>query len=216
MKTLLESLAIFCLASAAWAQGLVNFNNNVAFATVADRLVRDQYSAPLVGENYFAQLYYTQTPAGSLTPVAAAGAPFQAPTTGTPGTWIGGMRTLGGILPGQTAFLQVRVLTSVVSQWPDPGTRVLGASAVFEYTVPLAGAPPEAFFMENFRGFSLVPEPSMLALAALGALGLLAPRGLASPWARSGKTSNQSRQPPPGRVARECGSAWPGAAALNR
>jgi hypothetical protein len=39
-------------------QGTVNFNNANAFATEADRVVRDTSGLALVGTNYFAQLYY--------------------------------------------------------------------------------------------------------------------------------------------------------------
>ena len=80
------------------------------------------------------------------------------------------MRTLRGILPGQTATLQVRVwditrfptyaLSECLGQW--------GRSSLFDYTVPPDGSPSEAYFMENLRGFFLFiydywgPAPGMV------------------------------------------------------
>jgi len=173
MRKLIGSLAIIGLGTAVWGQGTVNFNNNVTFATPADRLVYWSPGRPLVGTEFFAQLYFGTrgTAAGSLTAVGGL-ARFRVPTTSVPGTWSGGTRTLTGILPGQTARLQIRLWT-LGGPSPDGGwSRLLGASALFDYTVPLDGSSPTAFFMENFRGFTLVPEPHSMALAALGALGL--------------------------------------------
>ena len=171
MKKLIGLLTISCVAGAAWGQGTVNFNNNVTFATPADRLVYWSPGRPLVGTEFFAQLYFGTrgTAAGSLTAVGGL-ARFRVPTTSVPGTWSGGTRTLTGILPGQTARLQVRVWT-LGGPSPDGGWyRLLGASAPFDYTVPPDGSSPTAFFIENFRGFTLVPEPPSIALVALGAL----------------------------------------------
>lgn len=132
-----------------------------------------------MGQNYVAQLYYgaAGTAEGSLTAVAANPALFRVATTSSPGTWSGGTRTLVGITAGQTAVLQVRVWDSVA--FPAgyaaavAGNGVRGASALFDYTVPAAGSPPAAFFIEGFRGFTLVPEPSTIALGVLGLAGLL-------------------------------------------
>jgi hypothetical protein len=171
MRKLIGSLAIIGLGTAVWGQGTVNFNNNVTFATPADRLVYWSPGRPLVGTDYWAQLYYgsQSTAVDSLTAVGPV-ARFRVPTTSVPGTWSGGTRTLTGILPGQTARLQVRVYMSVLSDPEYPSRVVLGASAPFDYTVPPDGSSPTAFFIENFRGFTLVPEPPSIALAALGAL----------------------------------------------
>jgi hypothetical protein len=161
------------------AQGTVSFNNNSAFATVANRLVNNVGGAPLVGTDFVAQLYFGSagTAAGSLTAVTTAPARFRVATTSSPGTWSGGTRTLDGIASGVTATLQVRVWNATA--FPAgydaavAGRGVTGASDPFAYTVPAAGSPPAAFFMENMRGFTLVPEPSTIALGVLGLAGLV-------------------------------------------
>ena len=168
MRTLLTVLAMAAVTSSALAQGTVNFNNNVAFATPADRLVGCSCDcapgyAPcpgplLVGTDYVAQLYYgTQgTPEASLTPVTNAPARFRVATTASPGTWSGGTRALEGILPGQTATLEVRVWDGSIFptfEAARTGGGMSGYSARFDYTVPPDGSPSAAYFMENFRGF---------------------------------------------------------------
>jgi hypothetical protein len=76
------------------------------------------------------------------------------------------------------------VVTLQVRAWDASGglsideARLLGRhwgeSAPFTYRILTAG-PPDLFFMDNFRAFTLVPEPSVvgLALAGPGALFLL-------------------------------------------
>jgi len=182
MRKLIALFAVTVITASALAQGTVSFNNNSAFATTANRLVTFPASlggGGVVGQNYVAQLYYgvAGSAEGSLTAVASAPALFRVATTSSPGTWSGGTRTLVGITAGQTAVLQVRVWDNVA--FPAgyaaavTGNGVRGASALFDYTVPAAGSPPAAFFMEAFRGFALVPEPSTIALGVLGLAGLL-------------------------------------------
>lgn len=179
MRKLIALFAVTVITASALAQGTVSFNNNSAFATTADRLVRNVGGSPLVGQNFVAQLYYGPqgSDMGSLTAVASSASLFRVATTSSPGTWSGGTRTLVGIAAGQTAVLQVRVWDNVA--FPAgyaaavTGNGVRGASALFNYTVPAAGSPPAAFFIEGFRGFTLVPEPSTIALGVLGLAGLL-------------------------------------------
>ena len=182
MRKLVALFAVTVVAASALAQGTVSFNNNSAFATVANRLVNNTLisgGAPLVGTDFVAQLYFGSagTAAGSLTAVTTAPARFRVATTSSPGTWSGGTRTLDGIASGVTATLQVRVWNATA--FPAgydaavAGGGVRGASDPFTYTVPAAGSPPAAFFIENMRGFTLVPEPSTIALGVLGLAGLV-------------------------------------------
>ena len=172
MRTLLALFAVAGLAASALAQGLVNFDNNAAFATPGDRLVRYScdlicpsrciYGAPLVGTDLVAQLYYgTQgTPYQSLTPVDPP-ARFRVSTTPFPGTWSGGMRTLEGTLPGQTVTLQVRVWDTLFPTYlaAADGGGVYGMSDTFDYTVPPDGSPSAAYFIESFSGFAAFVGP---------------------------------------------------------
>jgi hypothetical protein len=174
-KLLLVLAAVAASACSAFAQGTVSFNNNSAFTTTADRLVRDLAGAPLVGTNWVAQLY-SGADANSLTALTDPVVRFRVPTTTSPGTWSGATRALPGFTSGQTATLQVRVWDgNLFANYAAAvaGGGIYGLSTPFTYTVPAAGSPPAAFFMEGLRGFTLVPEPSVIALGVLGAAALL-------------------------------------------
>jgi hypothetical protein len=175
MKKLAATVAFLAMAGACLGQGTVNFNNNVAFATPGDRLVYNvDGTTPLVGQNYSAGLFYLNPTTTQFEMVGAVGN-FRAPTTSSPGTWSGGTRTLpdqGGSL---TYTLEVRVWDNVLfGTTPTSyaaavaGGGIYGVSDPFSYTVPPAGSPPAAFFMEGFQGLALVPEPSTIAFGLLG------------------------------------------------
>jgi hypothetical protein len=182
------ALAIgMCFAACSHAQeiGFVDFRNDRPFQIPADRLVRDVSGVPLIGTNYSAQLYYgdqTEDPS-SLDPVAYAPAPFRPADHAQPGTWAGGNRTLWGFAPGQTVTLQVRVWDSTVAGSYEAAAALgflgtqHGISEPFSFRIPPVGPPPSAWYIENFRGFTLVPEPSVALFAMVGIAGLYFWRG---------------------------------------
>lgn len=161
-------------AVSVFAQGTVNFNNNVAFTTTADRNV---YIGAIGGEltigtQFKAQLY-AGADASSLTAQGTVRS-FRVAPNG-PGTWSGGTTTINGFTAGQTVMLAVRV-------W-DVGTGATyeqasfkGTSDAFSYTIPASGSPPPAFYMEGLRAFAVVPEPGTFAFAGVGLLGLIMAR----------------------------------------
>ena len=171
------TLASLALSFSAIAQQ-VSFRNTENFETVADRLVRDVTGDPLVGTHYFAQLYYGSqgAPQDSLAPVMFPPANFRDPGTSLPGTWQnGGLRTLTGFNIGDTVTLQVRAWDATGGLSYDQAQalgRNWGQSATFTYQIPGQG-PVFAWYMDNFRSFALVPEPSTIALAVVGAGALL-------------------------------------------
>jgi len=135
------------------------------------------FGQPIVGTNFIAQLLYETTP-GNFTAHPET-ANFYSDTR-FQGWWNGGDRTLtgaGGDLtsvrmqvrawdgaqadPSQYALLTFEDAVAAGNQW--------GVSGVFTYLEFLSGAPsPSDYWMKNFQGFSLVPEPSAWALFALG------------------------------------------------
>ena len=141
--------------------------------------------ALLVGTNYWAQLYYGSANASEmeLISVSQAPVPFRSSTTSVPGTWNASadrIRTLEGFPAGSAVTLQVRVWDATVgSSWEQAmsqgfGGTQYGASNPFQYFVQVEGCQPvTCYYMDNLRGFMLVPEPSVIALAVLGAGGLL-------------------------------------------
>jgi hypothetical protein len=99
-----------------------------------------------------AQLYYGLNPS-SLFPVPHPPAPFRLHTTATPGTWLGGTRTLPGITPGTPIKLQLKVWDSrygaTFEEVFAQGGFVL-AFLPFDYTPPINALTPAQFHMENF------------------------------------------------------------------
>jgi len=155
---------------------VVNFNNANLPATTAhpDRLIRSYPGGPgLVGTNYQAVLLYG-APGSSLNP-ALPPARFRVSTTLSPGTWQGGDRTLTGMgnTPGTQVQMQVAVFD--ILRFPTYAAAVasggiLGRSSVFTYTIPAPPLAPDAADLVNFDGNVFIPEPTALALGAVGAL----------------------------------------------
>ena len=172
MKPLLISLALLCAPTCVLSQGIVAFRNDNLTAP-PDRLVRCG-GEPLVGTTFAAQLLYGNDPS-SLQPHPTL-AYFRAPGTSSPGTWVGGNRTLtgaGGV--GTTVWLQVLA-------WDSGSARTItfdqaraqgglwGESQLFSY-VQFLSSPPDPVNdtkMMEFAGFSLVPEPSVIGLGLIG------------------------------------------------
>jgi len=181
LKKIAFTLALIASTVSVFAQGTVNFNNGgIVFAQTADRNVYlGQVGGTLaVGTTYKAQLY-VGADAASLVPISAAISSFRA--TAGAGTWSGGSRTLTDTAgksynAGESVMLSVRAWdVSTGATWDVATAR--GASTPFAYTVPAAGSPPGAFYMEGLRAFAIVvPEPGTFALAGLGILGLVMAR----------------------------------------
>jgi len=174
-------VAASALAVSAFGQASINLNNRGL------ALVNDASGKPLTGTRFVAQVWYGAS-AGALTS-SFAPSPFRVSTTTSPGSWnpgaVGGpgaIATLAGIAPGSTVTLQVAVWDSSIAGVgaaqalaKAPGT---GLSETFTYTT---SADPLAIpgGMENLKSFNLVgggtviPEPTTIALGALGAAALL-------------------------------------------
>jgi len=161
-----------------WCGGIadaqtVDFSNTRAFTTPGDRKVYNIDGAPLVGTDFVAQLYYGVN-AGSLTPLTTAPVTFRNVPTTDPfaGTWIGGTRLLTGMTVGDVAILQVRAWDATGGLSLDEARllgRAWGQSATFTYQIDAFG--PD-FYMEEFRAFTLVPEPSVIVLGVVGSFAL--------------------------------------------
>lgn len=174
MKLLFIGLFLVSASFTTLAQ-LVDFRNHQSdFATPADRDVYHPFDClPLVGTNYQARLLYGSD-AASLQPATyITPARFRNVTTGhvLAGTWQGGTRTLVGFTVGQTVTLAVQVWDStgdLTFEQALAAGRLVGSSDPFSYTIPSVAAPATAFYMNNFRSFGCIPEPSAVALGFLG------------------------------------------------
>jgi hypothetical protein len=170
--------------SSAFSQ-VVNFNN-ANLPEPPDRTVyMPDMVTPLVGSptteapTFVAQLYYGAdgADADSLQAVSYPPARFRPAGVSRAGEWLGGTRTLAGFTVGQTVTLQVRAWSAGGIGLTYDEARTAGGfwgdSATFTYRIPPNLVSPDAYYMYNFQSFSLVPEPSSIALVVAGAIGLL-------------------------------------------
>jgi hypothetical protein len=169
------------LAVSAFGQGQIDLNNRGL------ALVNDAAGKPLTGTTFVAQVWYGAS-ASTLTS-SFAPSPFRASTTTYPGTWnpaaVGGpgaLGTLTGFAPGSTVTLQVRVWDSAVAgvgaAQALSKTAGTGLSETFTYAIPAdpLAIPGGMGGLKSFNlaaGGSVVPEPTTIALGALGAAALL-------------------------------------------
>jgi hypothetical protein len=189
-KTLLAAAILTIASVEAFAQGSVNVNNRFGSpATIrAVTLPAELGGAGVAGANWVAQIVY-----GAGNEALGPNMSFR-PAGNLAGAWVptsnGGAndRILTGVAAGQTAALTVRVWdTSVFPTWTEaaaalqagvaPVATAAGVST-FNYTVPPAGTlDPSQFNITSFNGFQLtyipVPEPTTIALGALGVGALL-------------------------------------------
>jgi hypothetical protein len=178
MKKLLLATAVCTLvALSAAAQGTVDFRNRIT--GTLDVPVYGLDGVTKLGDaNYVAQLYFAATQTGPFAAVTDAASVFR---TGTgAGYWNAGAdstRTLAGIAGGASVWLQVRVWDSTKGtsfETAQSNGSLVGQSAAFSITAGGGGSPPgPPNAMIGMTSFSLVPEPSTLALLGLGLGALL-------------------------------------------
>jgi hypothetical protein len=172
-----KSLAIVALAaltiSSASAQGTLTFNNRIVGIVDAKIFNQDGVTG-LAGTGFSVQLYVGAAGATADALTAAAGVV----STFRTGAGAGYFNSLGdvaipGFAGGQIVALQLRA-------WDNQGgtitsyetASIRGVSNVFNTTDALGGAgnpPATAATLQGLQSFSVVPEPSVIALALLGA-----------------------------------------------
>jgi len=170
MKKLLTIAALVLAVYGAQAQGTVNFNNRVT--GVVDQPVFDVGgTTKLDGAGFLAGLYEGTTLLGTAVPFrSGTGAGYWNPAPD-------GTRSSLVTAAGGTATLTVKA-------WEASGGatyaaalaagKKTGSSAPFTVVLGGAGSPPSLpADMASFKSFSLVPEPSTIALGVLGAAVLL-------------------------------------------
>ena len=165
------------------AQGEVDFRNRILTGPPLgpDRLVRDVDGTPLLGTNFIAQLLY-QDRSGTWIAHPVIARFFT--SAANAGFWNGGSRTLvnaGSPASGVYVPVNMQVRAWDAGFGGTTGTPPItfeeavaagmrwGASEIFVYTEEWS-LPRDTSdtYMRNFRGFSLVPEPSTWVLLSLG------------------------------------------------
>ncbi|MCI0538259.1 MAG: PEP-CTERM sorting domain-containing protein [Verrucomicrobiales bacterium] len=170
MKKLILAVAAVMVSVAAFAQGQITFNNRVA--GVVDARVTFADGANIgqgVGAGYTAQLF--GGPDGTAAAALTALSPnttFRTSSAAAQGYVNGVVVDVPGIAPGLKASIQMRVF--------DSGNLQVGQSAPISITLGGGTLPPAN--LEGLQAFTVsggvvIPEPSTIALAALGVGALL-------------------------------------------
>jgi hypothetical protein len=175
MKKLAILAACLMAGSLALAQGTVNFAN---FSSINSPI--SDANGVLCDNTFTAALYESATADGALTLVADSATQF----TGA-GYFLKTTAQATGIGFGGTGYFQVRVWSSGYDTYEaaaasGDASAMIGMSAGaaanggFELTVGAAppATPADLVGLESFQ-LAFVPEPSTIALAILGGLGLL-------------------------------------------
>lgn len=160
MKKILALAACVCaLAVSAYGQGTINFNNRVTSAGL-DAPVFDVGGTTKLSEG-FAQLVVNGTALDQTAMKTGAAA----------GYFGGGSVTIASVAPGATASVQVRAWKGAAT-YDAAATK--GISEAFNVTLGGAGSPPSLpANLVGLKSFTLVPEPSTIALGLIGAAALL-------------------------------------------
>src|SRR5262249_50744609 len=111
---------------------------------------------------------------GTATQLGSRAFAFRPDTTALKGYWVAPagvspIFTFPDVAVGGSATLQVRVWDSSLfnSYAAAVAGGQYGASAPFNYTVPPPGSTPDKYYMDNFRAFPCIPEPSAIVLGLL-------------------------------------------------
>ena len=184
MKKLAGILCLSALATGAFAQGLVTFNNNPTTLVTSGPPGNTASISGAAGSFYFGLLTSTSGSAGTFT---FAGN-YATNVATAAGRFIGGTQTVNGWAPGTTMFYEVAGWSASLGPTWQPGWLLGnfgGKSGDFGISASASGAagggtppaPPFPLFGGTGigSGFNLapIPEPSSMALAGLGAAALL-------------------------------------------
>lgn len=193
MKKYLSILAITALAASAFAQGTVTFANGPTSTVKLGASATDPAAVNMPTPG-FAALFYApaNTPLVAYNPASAASFLTSNPLwklaapkgLAAAGRFSGGAYTLDGIAAGATAIATVVAWNGNFASYDAAvaGNASIGVAPTFNIATGGVGEPPTtptSIVTAGFAGTtafpqaSVVPEPSSLALAGLGAAALL-------------------------------------------
>jgi len=178
MKKALVILSSLLVAVGAFAQGQVNFANRVVGSYDAPVFVGSLTGARADGPAYMAQIY-----AGpSASALAAIGSPVPFRTGAAAGYVTSSTVSIPTVAAGAVAQVQIRAWATAAGATYESALAANGAtgqSAILAITTGGAGVPPslpanlDGLTSFAITGGAVVPEPSILALGALGGLAFL-------------------------------------------
>lgn len=166
-----------------YGQGQISF---ATFNTAVNAPITNGLTGALAtGSGYYAQLFYGPAGAVESALVSLTNAPATLSAAGyvTTGSGGGTRYTQDAVVAPGSALFQVRAWTAALgnnwttalANWQSGAnpTAVLGKSNIIPVTTTVAPTPPA--LLAGLQGFSLqpVPEPSVIALGALGLAAIL-------------------------------------------
>jgi hypothetical protein len=187
MKKLLLTALLVGLAAGAYAQGQVALDNNVntnpsATATTGGLFFLNTGGGPVLINQDFNVSFYGGSDSTSLTLLRSF---FGATATGDNAFGMGTFTDPQGVaatIPGATtvAFFRIEAWTGAATSWgaassrnaPNLANPTVGGEIFSNPVATPPGTPPDFTSMPAIT-ISAVPEPSMFALAGLGAAALL-------------------------------------------
>jgi len=181
MKKLAILAALAAASLSSYAQGKITFSNRVV-GTVDAPIFDVGGTAKLSGTGAWAQIYAGPAGVTDASKLVAVGSPVNF-RTGAAAGYVqppASDVTINGVNAGAVATLQVRAWTGTATSFEaaKAAGASYGSSAIFQSAAlggdPGTGAPPlTSPALVGLTSFSLVPEPSTIALGALGAAALL-------------------------------------------
>jgi len=181
MKKLAFIAALAVASLSVHAQGKITFSNRVV-GTVDAPVFDVGGTTKLSGTTAWAQIYAGAAGVSDASKLVAVGAPVNFRTGAAAGYVVPPASdvTINGVGAGAVASLQVRAWTGTATSFEAAKTAgaSYGSSSIFQSAAlggdPGTGAPPlTSPALVGLTSFSLVPEPSTIALGALGAAALL-------------------------------------------
>lgn len=169
MKKLIVAAVVGLTAFGALAQGQFTFGNRVTAAGIDAKVFMPGGAEPLAGDAFLAQAYIGADE-GSLAPVGTA-LPFR---TGAAAGYITTTPITTGIAAGSSVVVQMRAWEAAKGATYEvavAGGGIYGSSS--SITLSLSAPPAAPTDMVGLTSFSLVPEPSTMALGVLGVAALL-------------------------------------------
>jgi hypothetical protein len=181
MKALIKGLliaAVSFLPLTLRGQGTIYFSNHVLAEGINARVYYPDFSTPVEGPAFVAQLYVSLTP-GSISGLYPVGAPAPFRTGAAAGWWSAAadwLRVVAEAGPGTTVGVDVRVwsLNGGVTYEEAYVTRAwdvwVGRSNPFDVTLGTTESPAYLKELDSFYVFptTVIPEPTVFALATLG------------------------------------------------
>jgi hypothetical protein len=175
MKKVLFATTLGMACISAFAQGTLTFAN--AGPGCVFRIFPDS-TTPASGSSWMADLYWASGTVTDSTTLAALNAPAPFDTGAQAGYFTGGQRTIPGEATGNVITVQVRVWNTAggnFATWAaaQAAGGFIGESILTQIT--LGGPPGTPPYMTGLNGtkvFVLIPEPSGIALAGLGLVGM--------------------------------------------